>query len=235
MGSWIPDMWERKVAHFTEDAHPVPTSYLELEGHIRDHHPEIKGLSQANAAALDSFYSPESHKRDINIHLNIHHPNGVKAGDHPHTHGEDLDVAIPDNIEAIAPTYIHSSVSRKKYASEIRPSQMMNADVPQDEFFRSPHTQSPLAPESIRGEHGNPVPTGQMGHGVTWDTPGVWRGVPEHHIEEARALGIRPDQYLSALRDYGMDHENIIGPKNRTLIDSTRAQLPVDQSRRIFE
>ena len=123
----------------------------------------------------------------------------------------------------------------RKVASEIRPSQMMNADVPQDEFFRSPHTQSPLAPGSIRGEYGNAVPKGQMGHGVTWDTPGVWRGVPPHHIEEARALGIRPDQYLSALRDYGLDHETIIGPTNRTLIDSARAQLPVDQSRRIFE
>ena len=61
-----------------------------------------------------------------------------------------------------------------------------------------------------------------MGHGVTWDTPGAWRGVPVEHIEEARALGIRPDQYLSGLRDYGLDHEVIIGPKNRTLINKAR-------------
>ena len=106
MGSWIPDMWERKVAHFTEDAHPVPNSISELERHNRDHHPEINAMSPGVADFLDWSSSPAFIRKYIGFHLNRYHPDGAKAGDHPHRHGEDLDVDIPDNIETIAPTYI---------------------------------------------------------------------------------------------------------------------------------
>jgi len=114
-------------------------------------------------------------------------------------------------------------------AVSIRPSQIESGEVAQDGMFNSAvdgiadrRLNLGLQPQSLHPEHGNAVPRGQMGHGVTWDTPGAWRGVPVEHIEEARALGIRPDQYLSGLRDYGLDHEVIIGPKNRALINKAR-------------
>ena len=119
MGNWIPDMWQRKVAHFAEVPHPVPKTILGVERHITDHHPELNALSPEIAAHGDLSSNPELIRKMIDIHLNSHHPGGAKAGDHPHTHGDDLDVAIPDTIETIAPTYIQALASRKKYANEI--------------------------------------------------------------------------------------------------------------------
>ena len=121
MGNWIPDMWQRKVAHFTEDAHPEPTSLLELATHIRAHHPELLDdnadhkfdWSLEHADHLDEMHRPGHIQHLIRSYMRESHPGGAKAGDHPHTHGE-LDVTIPDNIGTIT-----SSVSRKKYASEI--------------------------------------------------------------------------------------------------------------------
>ena len=124
MGNWVPDMWQRKVAHFTGDAHPEPTTFLELATHIRAHHPELLGDDadhKFDYSLEDADHMDERGERGergyiehlINVYKRVSHPDGVEAGDHPHTHGE-LDVAIPDTIGTIT-----SSVSSKKYASEI--------------------------------------------------------------------------------------------------------------------
>jgi len=79
MNNWIPDMWQRKVAHSTEDEYKT---FSECAEHIRDHHPELLNgdeyrahlLSPKGAARIDWIHTPERIQHMIRSLTRMSHP-----------------------------------------------------------------------------------------------------------------------------------------------------------------
>ena len=103
--------WNQRYAHFTEDVHPIPKDIEEYISHIKTHHPgrvtpDFEDSSRSFAERCKSL-GVDGAGSLIRSHIKgelegpYAHPGGAHDGDHVHTHSDDLNVAIPDNIEAI--------------------------------------------------------------------------------------------------------------------------------------
>ena len=100
-----------KQAHFEGIAHPVPGSLEEVINHCKLHHPELKGKALRDMASEASHKypnidDPRLHAYIIDYHVKTTHPNGTRAGDHPHVHGEETNIEVPDTVDAISTNYV---------------------------------------------------------------------------------------------------------------------------------
>jgi hypothetical protein len=99
-----------KQAHFEDVGHPVPGNLEELADHIISHHPEVGNNHERIREVLRDAARdhPEWNQRVIDHHLTSTHPNGTRAGDHPHVHGEETEtnIEVPDTVDAISTNYI---------------------------------------------------------------------------------------------------------------------------------
>ena len=105
-----------KFAHHSDLSHPVPGSIEELFDHMENHHPDEVARLVAKANSIDpgqtwskmkeNFFrkfNNQGQPQDVfdelsDDHLSKVHPDGKEAGDHPHTHGNDLNIDIPDIV-----------------------------------------------------------------------------------------------------------------------------------------
>jgi hypothetical protein len=105
-----------KFAHHADLSHPVPGSAEELLDHMENHHPDEVARLVAKANSIDpgqtwskmkeNFFRKfknQGRPQDVfddlsDDHLSRVHPDGKEAGDHPHKHGNDLNIDIPDTV-----------------------------------------------------------------------------------------------------------------------------------------
>ena len=106
-----------RFAHHSDLSHPVPGSAEELLDHLGDHHPDevarlVSKVKSINAPQAHWSFIKENFLRKFNKqgrpqdvfddlsndHLSRVHPDGLRAGDHPHKHGNDLNIDIPDTV-----------------------------------------------------------------------------------------------------------------------------------------
>jgi hypothetical protein len=105
-----------KFAHHADLSHPVPGSAEELLDHMENHHPDEVASLVAKANSIDpgqtwskmkeNFFrkfNNQGRPQDVfddlsDDHLFKVHSDGKEAGDHPHKHGNDLNIDIPDTV-----------------------------------------------------------------------------------------------------------------------------------------